>query len=57
MQTLVKGQRSDGSYLYALQDDPVNDIHAWPCIIASAWNILALSGDGTDWPRIVWPIP
>jgi hypothetical protein len=57
MQSLVKGQRSDGSYLYALQDDPVNDIHAWPCIIASAWNILALSGEGTDWPRIVWPLP
>jgi hypothetical protein len=57
MQRLVKGQRSDGSYLYALQDDPVNDIHDWPCIIASAWNILAWSGPGTPHARIVWPVP
>jgi len=49
-QILVKGQRPDGSYLYALQEDTVNDIHAWPCLIASAWNIVALIGNG----RVLW---
>jgi phage-related protein len=57
MQRLVRGQRSDGSYLYALQNDPVNDIHAWPAIIGSAWNILAMSGPGTSRERVLWPVP
>lgn len=49
-QTLVRGQRPDGSYLYALREDLVNDIHPWPCLIASAWNIVALAGNG----RAIW---
>jgi phage-related protein len=56
METLIAAQRPDGSYLYALQNDPVNDIHAWPCIIAGAWNILAMGGEG-DFDRVLWPLP
>jgi hypothetical protein len=56
MQELIQAQRPDGSYLYALQADPVNDIHPWPAIIPCAWNILAQSGPGTSWNRIVWPL-
>jgi hypothetical protein len=56
MAELIRAQRPDGSYLYALQNDPVNDIHAWPCIIASAWNILAFSGPGTPNSRVLWPL-
>lgn len=57
MQRLIRAQRPDGSFLYALKDDPVNDIHAWPAIIGSAWNVLAASGPGTELPRIFWPVP
>jgi hypothetical protein len=49
-QALVRAQRPDGSYLYALRDDPVNGIHPWPCLIAPAWNIVALSGTN----RLLW---
>jgi len=52
-QTSVRGQRPDGSYLYALQEDTVNDIHPWACLIASAWNIVALADDEPD-GRVLW---
>jgi hypothetical protein len=56
MGRLVPGQRDDGSYLYALAADLVNDIHPWPCLIASAWNVVAMSGAGAPHQRILWPI-
>ena len=51
---LVTAQNPDGSYPYVLRADPVNDIHTFPCIIAAGWNVLAWSGSGTPYPRIVW---
>src|SRR5262249_12958167 len=54
LETLIASQRDDGSYLYALQTDAVNDIHPWPCIIAPAWSILACSGTGTPYRKVVW---
>jgi hypothetical protein len=54
MATLARGQRPDGSYLYALATDTLNDIHPWPCLIASAWNLLAWSGRATSMTRIFW---
>ena len=56
MSELKRAQRSDGSYLYALQADPVNDIKPWPCLIAPAWNVVAMSGDGTPNTRVLWPL-
>ena len=56
MTQLVRAQRPDGSYLYALQADPVNDIHPWPCTIAPAWSVLAYSGAGTPNARVLWPL-
>lgn len=53
LQALVRGQRPDGSYPYALREDHVNDIHDWPCLIASAWNIVALAGRLPSGP-ILW---
>ncbi len=52
--TLVLAQNPDGSYPYAVREDPVNGIHTFPCVIAPAWNVLACSGPGTSYPRIVW---
>lgn len=54
LSTLVLAQNPDGSYPYALREDPVNEIHTFPCVIAPAWNVLAWSGPGTSYPRIVW---
>ncbi len=54
MATLVKAQNSDGSYPYAVRADPINQIHAFPCAIAAAWNVLAYSGAGTPYSRILW---
>ena len=51
---LVLAQNPDGSYPYALRDDPVSEIHTFPCVIAPAWNVLAWSGEGTSYPRILW---
>ena len=56
MSELKRAQRPDGSYLYALQADPVNDIKPWPCLIAPAWNVVAMSGDGTPNTRVLWPL-
>jgi hypothetical protein len=52
--TLAAAQNADGSYPYALRNDPLNDIHAFPSLIAAAWNVLAYSGPGTPYPRILW---
>jgi hypothetical protein len=52
--TLAAAQNPDGSYPYALRKDPLNDIHAFPSLIAAAWNVLAYSGPGTSYPRILW---
>lgn len=54
---LRRGQRRDGSWVYALQIDAVNDIHPWPCIIAPAWSILAEAGPGTSTPPVLWQRP
>ena len=51
---LAAAQNDDGSYPYALRRDPINDIHTFPSLIAAAWNILACSGDGTPYPRVLW---
>jgi phage-related protein len=56
MAELVRAQRADGGFLYALQNDPVNDIHDWPCTIAPAWCVLAWSGPGTPVARVLWPL-
>jgi hypothetical protein len=34
----------------------VNDIKPWPCLIAPAWNVVAMSGDGTPNTRVLWPL-
>jgi hypothetical protein len=54
MVLLAKGPRADGSYLYALRNDPVNDIHPFPSVIGAAWNVLAWSGPGTPNPLVIW---
>ena len=54
MAALVRAQRPDGSYPYAVQIDSVNDIHTFPCLIAAAWNIVAFSGLGTPYNRVLW---
>jgi hypothetical protein len=54
MATLVKAQNFDGSYPYALRADPINEIQTFPCLIGAAWNVLAYSGSGTPYHRILW---
>ena len=54
MATLVKAQNLDGSYPYALRADPINDIQTFPCLIGAAWNVVAYSGSGTAYHRILW---
>jgi hypothetical protein len=54
MALLAKGQRLDGSYPYAVRNDLVNDIHTFPSVIGSAWNIVAWSGAGTPNPLVIW---
>ena len=54
MAALVKAQNPDGSYPYALRADPINEIHAFPCLIGAAWNVLAYSGSGSPYRRILW---
>ena len=54
MATLAVGQNGDGSYPYAVRNDPVNDIHNFPATIAAAWNMLAWSGPGTPYERVLW---
>jgi hypothetical protein len=51
---LVTAQNADGSYPYALRRDPINDIHTFPSLIAAAWNVIAWSGPGTPYPRVLW---
>jgi hypothetical protein len=55
--TLARGQNADGSYPYALRDDPANDIHTYPATVAAAWNVLAWSGPGTPNDRVLWRLP
>jgi hypothetical protein len=52
--TLAEAQHPDGSYPYALRADPINDVHTFPSLISAAWNILACSGSGTPYPRVLW---
>jgi len=52
--TLAAAQNADGSYPYALRRDALNDINTFPSLIAAAWNILAWSGKGTPYPRLLW---
>lgn len=54
MELLVKAQRPDGSYPYALRADPINEIHALPGIIGAAWNVLAYSGPRTEYAQVLW---
>jgi hypothetical protein len=54
MATLAAGQNPDGSYPYALREDPINDIHTFPSLVSAAWNVLAYSGPGTPYPRVLW---
>src|SRR5262249_44824416 len=57
MSTLARGQNGDGSYPYAVRNDPVNDIHTFPATVAAAWNVLAWSGAGTPYERVLWTLP
>jgi hypothetical protein len=57
MSTLARGQNGDGSYPYAVRNDPVNDIHSFPATVAAAWNVLAWSGPGTPYERVLWRLP
>jgi hypothetical protein len=57
MSTLARGQDGDGSYPYAVRNDPVNDIHTYPATVAAAWNVLAWSGPGTPYGRVLWRLP
>jgi hypothetical protein len=52
--SVTLGQNHDGSYPYALQNDPINDIHSFPATIAAAWNVLAWSGPGTPFAKVLW---
>ena len=54
MATLAAGQNPDGSYPYALREDPINDIRTFPSLVSAAWNVLAYSGPGTPYPRVLW---
>lgn len=54
LRELNRGQRDDGSWLYALAADAVNDIHPWPCIIAPAWAILAHAGVAAAMAPVLW---
>ncbi|MFO1082847.1 MAG: hypothetical protein U1E23_19740 [Reyranellaceae bacterium] len=54
MAILAAGQQADGSYPYALRRDPINDIQTFPSLIAAAWNVLAWSGPGTPYRRVLW---
>ena len=54
MALLATGQNPDGSYPYALHKDPINDIHTFPSLVSAAWNVLAYSGPGTSYPRVLW---
>ena len=54
MATLVKAQHHDGSYPYALQEDPINEIRTFPSLIGAAWNIVAYSGPRTAYHQILW---
>ena len=40
----MKAQNPDGSYPYALREDPINEIHTFPALIGAAWNVIAYSG-------------
>jgi hypothetical protein len=57
MATLALGQNVDGSYPYAARNDLVNDIHTFPATVAAAWNVLAWSGAGTPYERVLWRLP
>ena len=52
--TLVKAQNPDGSYPYALREDPINEIHTFPALIGAAWNVIAYSGAQTPYRRVLW---
>jgi hypothetical protein len=54
MATLVKAQNRDGSYPYALQEDPINEIRTFPSLIGAAWNVVAYSGPQTAYRQILW---
>lgn len=54
MAEVVAAQNPDGSYPYALRKDAVNDIQTFPSLIAPAWNVLAYSGAGTPYRKILW---
>lgn len=54
MATLEAGQNPDGSYPYAVREDPINDIRTFPCLIAAAWNVVAYSGPETPYRPVLW---
>jgi hypothetical protein len=54
MALLATGQNPDGSYPYALHEDPINDINTFPSLVSAVWDVLAYSGPGTSYPRTLW---